>query len=94
MKVTGEEVKAAMIAAGIACVDHHDCSFCGYTTGYFRDGANLYFDPGCSCTPGAKPELRDWNDAADWINMQSDPAWRDRIAERFGLGSKSLQGDK
>lgn len=86
MKVTSEQVKAAALAAGIMRVDHHDCGGCGYMTAYLiTPQGDLYFDPGCNCTYGYGPEPRSWEDAADWINLQSNPHWRNVIASRFGL---------
>ena len=83
-KVTGEQVRAAMIAADITRVEHHECGFCGYMTTYQREGDQLYFDSGCNCSWGGwRPA--DWSDAADWLNMQSSPKWRDKIAASFGL---------
>lgn len=84
-RVTADEVKGAMIAANIENVDHHDCGICGFMCRFIRTGDALYFDPGCHCTGGSPLELRPWQDAADWINMQSDPEWRAKIAEKFGL---------
>lgn len=87
MKATADEVRAAMIAANITSVDHHDCGGCGYMTQYLREGETLYFDPGCWCSSysASSPEPRDWSDAADWINMQSNAEWRDKLRVRFGL---------
>lgn len=84
---TGEQVKAAMIAADIRRVDHHNCSGCGVMVFYFRVGEQLFFDPGCGCTRG-RFEPRSWQSAAEWINMQSDPRWRDEIAASFGFPTR------
>lgn len=86
-KVTGEQVKAAVIAANIEYVDHHDCGGCGYMTQYLREGDRLYFDPGCYCSRygPTMTGLRTWDDAAEWINMQSDQEVRDKLRLRFGL---------
>ena len=92
MKVTAEQVKAAMIAADITRVEHHECSMCGYMTAYLREGEELYFDPGCYCTDGAGPEMRLWDDPAHWINMQ-DEEWSRKIADKFGIASSHDIGD-
>lgn len=84
MRVTGEEVKAAMLAANITHVDHHDCGLCGYMTKYWREGEQLYFDRGCDCSWGGS-EPKSWEDAAAWINMQNDPKWHTELRKRFGL---------
>jgi hypothetical protein len=84
--VTGEEVRAAVEAAGIQSIDHHDCRGCGYMTQYQVHDGRLYFCPGCFCgSRFSPPEPRDWGDAADWINMQSRPDVRDELRARFGL---------
>jgi len=83
--VTGEQVREAMMSANITRVDHHPCGICGFMVHYFREGDLLYFDPGCSCVAGNGPELRPWDDAAAWINMQSKDEWRDKLRKQFGL---------
>lgn len=83
--VTGQQVKDAMIAAGIETVDHHECGGCRYMVQYFREGESLFFDPSCNCTSGSGPEPRPWESAADWINMQSRPEAKVQIAKRFGF---------
>jgi hypothetical protein len=85
--VTGEQVKAAVLKAGIKQVDHHDCAGCGYMTRYVIEGDQLYFDPGCHCSRYGytMAEPRSWDSAADWINMQSRPDVAAKIAAMFGL---------
>jgi hypothetical protein len=83
--VTGEQVRDAMIAAGIESVDHHPCGGCSHMVQYFREGDNLFFDPSCKCIAGNGPEPRSWDDAADWINKQSHPEAKVNIAKRFGF---------
>lgn len=82
---TGEEVKQAGLAAGITIIDHHDCSICGYMVSYFILGDQLYFDSGCDCGISSQPTVRTWQEAADWINMQTREDIREKIAARFGL---------
>lgn len=84
--ITGEQVKQAMIAKNITYIDHHNCGGCGSMVFYSRKGEQLYFNPGCGCSARSDPaELRDWEEAAAWINMQSSEEWRTKIAQRFGL---------
>jgi len=87
--LTGEQVKAAMIAANIERVDHHACSFCGYMTNYTRSGETLVFDAGCDCGPGHHRSPRSWESVADWINMQDRPDVIKRLRESFGLPPES-----
>lgn len=82
--ITGEQVKNAMIAAGIEKADHHKCGICGYMTAYLRDGDQLFFDPGCYCSDGFI-QLRGWESPAEWINMQTNLEGKKRVAEKFGL---------
>lgn len=84
MRVTGEEVKAAMIASDIEHVDHHDCAICGEVVFYSRNGENLFFNPGCGCS-WSPAQPRSWDDPADWINMQRTPEVRNTIRALFGL---------
>lgn len=89
--VTGEQVKAACEKAGISRVEHHDCSLCGYMTAYLIEDGQLYFDPGCDCSPHGPvpPEPRSWDEAAKWINMQPRSGESGdvgaEIATKFGL---------
>lgn len=85
-KFTAEQVRDACLAAGIRRVDHHECGICGLMVRFYitADG-DLEFDPSCGCTYGGNAEPRPWQDAADWINMQSDESHRRRIAEAFGI---------
>ena len=48
--VTGEQVKAAMIAANIEYVEQHECSICGEKVFYERKGESLFFNPSCGCS--------------------------------------------
>lgn len=85
-KVTADQLKDAMIEKGIFVVDHHPCGLCGYMTKYVRSGNRIWFDRGCDCMGnGQNFETRSWQDAANWINMQSNPAVQQRLAREFGL---------
>lgn len=86
VRITGEQVKKAVMAANIKTVNHHECSICGCMVRYVVDDGDLFFDPSCFCSSwmtGYEP--RTWDDAANWINMQSDEKWRVEIARRFGI---------
>lgn len=83
MNVTGEQIKDAMIAASIEWVSVHKCSLCGYQCGYARVANHLFYDAGCGCLY-RPPELREWDSVADFINRQSDPDTRQRLAASFG----------
>jgi hypothetical protein len=82
---TAEQVEKSMIDNNIESVDHHNCSLCGYMTKYIRQGESLYFDAGCDCTGGETLYQRDFEDAADWINMQSNAEVKEQLAKKFGL---------
>lgn len=84
--VTGTQVREAMVAANIVQVEHHRCGVCRYMTKYVRDGDLLFFDVGCNCTySGEQLESRLWDSAAQWINMQSNPDIRSKLARSFGV---------
>ena len=83
---TGDQVEEAMIEKEIEQVDHHECGICGVMVYYSRIGDQLYFNPGCGCSYRG-PEPRSWQSAADWINMQSNEEWRNKLAQRFGLAA-------
>jgi hypothetical protein len=90
-KVTGDQVRDAMVAANILRVDLSTCTFCHCITFYTRQGDQLFFSPHCNCTAEVTPlEPRSWQSVADNINMQNDE-WKVKVAARFGL---SLNPDK
>lgn len=91
-QVTPDEVKRAVLAAGITWIDHHDCSICGWMVGYTRVGEQLYFDPRCDCTSFPEyPRPRSWQSAADWINMQIREDIKAKIMARFGFSVVAAQ---
>lgn len=77
--VTGEQVRAAVMAAGLTYIPHHECSCCGEMVAYTVHDGDLYFAPGCGCS-WSPQEPRTWDSAADWINMQNDE-WRVKLME-------------
>lgn len=83
--VTAQQVKDAVIAAGVTEVLHHDCAVCGEWVRYIIHRENLYFVPSCGCSWTPYPELREWQDAADWINMQTNENVRSELMKRFGI---------
>lgn len=84
--ITANQVKDGMTRNGIITVDHHSCGFCDYMTKFVREGDELFFDPGCDCVPYIKNlEPREFQDAADWVNMQSDPDIKSKLAAKFGV---------
>lgn len=93
--VTGEQVKQAVMKAGITRIDHHDCGGCGYMTAYLIENGDLYFDPGCDCSRYGRspPEPRSWDSAAGWINMQARTGEHGdigaKVAAKFGLELES-----
>lgn len=82
-RLTGDQVKAAMIAAELDFAGFSHCSMCGYITRFLRDGENLLFDGGCYCV-SYPPDPRTWDSAADLINMQNDE-WKVKLADGFGI---------
>lgn len=92
--VTGEQVRQAMAAANITYVEHHECCGCGYMTNYRVQDGRLYFDPGCHCTRGAGWRLTSFDEAADWINIQTNEDVRLQLRVKFGLlGVQTRAGD-
>jgi hypothetical protein len=91
MRVTAEQVRDAALTAGITSVESHPCSFCGVVVGYrIRDG-ELYFDSGCECCYNPNSlQPRDWQNAADWINMQTHDEQARHVATAFGLNLNPL----
>lgn len=82
--VTGQQVMDAMISKDITHTDHHNCGICGEMVFYSRHEDQLFFNPGCGCC-WSPAEPRDWEEAANWINMQTNAEIKNQIAKRFGL---------
>jgi hypothetical protein len=90
--VTGAEIERAVTEAKILRIEHHDCGMCGYMTSYLVNRGELFFDAGCDCVRYAPPpRLVSWDDAADWINMQSSAEWKTKIAKSFGIDLAASQ---
>lgn len=87
--VTGEQVKAAMMAANISIVNHHECSICNQMVFYVRNGEQLFFAPGCGCS-WSPAEPVSWERAADFINMQTNIEIRNKLRAAFGLLMRGL----
>ncbi len=84
--VSGEQVKTAVMTAGIVFIEHHSCAICNYMTRYIHANGDLYFDAGCYCGRTMSDlEPRGWDDAARWINTQSNETVKVEIAKRFGI---------
>ncbi len=84
--VTGEQVCAAVAAAGIEFIEHHDCSICGVKVGYRVIEGLPYFDSACGCTSWySEPSLREWDTVAWWINTQESRAARVELLRRVGI---------
>lgn len=86
--VTPEQVANAVREAGITRIEHHNCSICGHMVCYTVDQGQLFFNGGCGCS-WSPPQHRSWDDAAEYINMQSRSGkWGDvgaKVAKRFGI---------
>lgn len=87
MKITSEQVRDAMLSSGVEIVDHQECGHCGEKTFYSRMNDRLFFNAGCGCG-WRSPEPRSWEDAAHWINLQSNDVCQQDLMERFGFSVK------
>ena len=94
MPVTGEQVKAACLAAGIKSIDHHECAICSVMVRYYVEGGDLFFCGQCGCGVPGNIRRESWDAAAKWINMQSSPEVAERIAAKFGLGTAACPADR
>lgn len=82
--ITGEQVKEAVLASGITYIHHHDCNVCKYWIAYVIINNNLYFSPSCSCS-WSPSRLASWDEAANWINMQTNEKAKIEIMKKFGI---------
>jgi len=83
--VTAEEVKKAVQDKDIKTIDHHNCGLCHIMTKYIIEGDKIFFDPSCDCCSSRGMEERSWQEAADFINMQSNLEIKNKLAKTFGL---------
>lgn len=84
LPVSGDQIKATMIDQNIRYVQHHACSICDEFVYFVREGDHLFFDSSCGCAQ-SNPTPRDWNDAAEWINEQTNPDYQVELLKRFGF---------
>lgn len=86
MMFSADEVKKSVVDNDIHVIPHHECGICGEWVAYDVDGEQLFFNSTCGCSSFSSPMIpRPWQDAADFINLQSDPMVRERVASLFGL---------
>lgn len=89
--ITAEQVKEAVLKAGVTEIEDHPCHFCGYMTKFSIVNGIIWYDSGCFCTAtrdemsGEHWETRTWQSIADWINMQDNEEARKMVAGKFGL---------
>jgi hypothetical protein len=54
--------------------------------GYYIENGDLFFDSMCDCTSlWSQPQECLWQEAADWINMQTDASYQEEIMKSFGM---------
>lgn len=82
--VTGEQVRDAVVKAGIRIIKQHQCSICNYWVFWFFENGKLFFNPSCKCNRSGGLR-RTWQDAADWINLHSNESKKRKIMQRFGF---------
>lgn len=84
--VTGDQVRDAMSCSGTHWVKHHACSICYRWVHYLRQGCRLFFDSNCDCPlPQSQPRETTWQDAASFINDQTNLDVRRDVMIRFGF---------
>ena len=87
--VTTEMIRTAIKNTGKEFFPVRECSICNTSIGYVLYGDFFGYDSSCGCTTWASdPQKRDWDDAADLINMQTNPTAKVRIAAVFGFEFK------
>lgn len=82
--ITGQQIQDAMKSKSITSVIHHDCGCCGAWTEYRVEQGDLLYDSSCDCGRSA-PRRVGFQDAANWINMQSEDSVKVELMARFGL---------
>ena len=85
-RVTGSQLREAMVRQNIVTVRHHTCSICNESVYYIRKDEQLFFDSSCDCCQ-SEPSLRSWDDAAEWVNLQTNEDYRVVLLSRFGINS-------
>jgi len=84
-EVTGEDVKQAVLAAGLVSIPLRECSMCGVEISYLVEGGVLFFDSSCGCEQ-APPKRVKWEALANLINRQTEEKHRLSLMAKFGLG--------
>lgn len=82
--ITADDVRDAVEKKSIMRIDHHKCSMCDHMVFYSVVDGLLFFNGACGCA-WESPQLRSWQSAADYINMQDNETSRLHIMKQFGL---------
>lgn len=82
--VTAEQVRAGVLGARITKIDHHKCLICKHMVFYSVVDGSLFFNAGCGCG-WEPPRAANWQEAANYINMQTDETVRLHVMKQFGL---------
>jgi hypothetical protein len=87
--INPEELKAAMIAAGLTQIPSHCCWCCGEPVEGHRDGEQLWLTTPCECLGAQRvPRKLSWEDMANEIDLhEADEAFDlvDDLRKAFGL---------
>lgn len=84
--VTGEEVKAAVLASGDTFIKLRECSMCRSRIGYHVRDGEAGLDTNCQCVPYTVPIQRvTWDQVADNVNMQDQDVHKRAMAAKFHI---------
>ena len=74
----------AMLATGKGFFTTHNCSICHCPVGYVVRNNAQFYKSACDCS--WSPERpREWQDIANWYNMQTAERGRRAVADKIGL---------
>ena len=77
-------LKDSCVKNNIYRIPHHECSICGHMVQYEVYREELFFNSSCECV-SSNVSKRTWEDAAEWVEMQSNEDAKKRILKVFGL---------
>lgn len=85
--VSAEDIRSAVVAAGIKEVQVRECSICGSKIGYIVAQGQLFYDGSCDCTNiGSLLQPRSFKEIADTLNKLSYvPKFWESQAAKWGI---------
>lgn len=85
VKVTGAQVRSAMVLGDVFQVPLERCERCGVTPAFVRWEDFILYDPVCRHNQETSIRNLTWDEVANWINSFRKKQQRKQLMEAFGF---------